>query len=970
MKQAAAFIAGLAEALAREPAREKFLVAPTLRLGRQWLDQAAIIAGGAICRLITPKRLELDLAEPVLRRRGLKPPTRPEKIRLVGLALGRLRRQASPGGYFSRLPASLPLAETLLDALEELEGAGLGNRDSLGQSVKPRAKARELAALLDNFRADLSRARLAGPGEIAAAAREALREGARPAPILILPPAIRESLSPNLGVLLEAWPEEGIISLADEGGETEAVTAFFTADGVANEAREVFRRIQALDLPLDRVEAVCLDPAAYVPALCSAGLEIYGGRLEDLPLTASGGLPADSSRPARRLLAWLDWLENGLQPGILADLLVSGLLGADGPDPSGFPLFRLAGIIRGLPLAGDPADYRRRLKPAAGSDSTGAPAAALAWLRELLDSILPLSSPGGGLELDHPGRILRAARNLLELPDPEAGKLDAYACRLLREEIDLWLPQADWPGFNARAWLAETARGLKVMGLGPMPGRLHVSGLSDGGYAGRNCTFVLGLDDSRFPGSSRENPVLLDRERRKLSPRLVRAGQAAKRREELLFRLAGRARGRLFFSRAEHGSGTGGELFPAAVWEGLRPGPVPAAGNGVVLRPETAEKCLTSRDDWLFCLLAEPGKRFTPADLESWFPHLARGGKALTARASPRFGEYDGLVPEAGIDFFAAAGTLSPSDLERLAACPLDFFFRNILGIASPERYRPEPGQWLAGNVRGSLLHQVFRDFVEKTREEAPDETGWKPLLERILAAEIAREKKRNPVSDPLVAAREENRLREACEIFLAHELELRRSGRPLWLELPLGKPWDNVPPWDRAGDVVLEPAPGRRLRLVGRLDRVDRLEDGELRILDYKTGRSREFPRSDPLRAGRHLQPYLYAEMLESGLAALGQPGKVKEFSYFFPMPRDEGKIVTYLAADLSGAGGRIMAALLELIGNGCFPFTGDKDDAKYSPYLAVYGDVEELAKQAGDKARADPLLGTWAGLRGMGNG
>ncbi|MDR1520364.1 MAG: PD-(D/E)XK nuclease family protein, partial [Planctomycetota bacterium] len=747
---------------------------------------------------------------------------------------------------------------------------------------------------------------------------------------------------------------------------------FFTADTLANEAREVFRRLAALGLRLDQAEAVCLDPAAYAPALIAAGREIFGGRPEDLPLTMSGGLPADVSRPARLLLAWLEWLADGLPPASLADLAASGLIG-DGwlAAAPGILPHQLAGFLLELPIQGQPAEYRAFLRPAAGSGgSRSAREKALSWLGAWVDEVLPMADGRERLALDDAPRVLRAARNLLARPDPAAGKLDAYAAGALLDAIDAWLPLADWPGLDAPAWLEGLASGLRVMGLGPLPGRLHVSGLADGGHSGRACTFILGMDDSRFPGDSRENAALLDRERLLLSPALRLSGHWRRRREDALRGLLDRAGGRLFLSCARIDVRTGRDLFPASLFSQLRgqsAGDETAddAGRGLI-RPAGPEDCLAGRDDWLHTLLAARQNSLTRTDLAPWFPALAQGEAALAERAASRFGAYDGLVPEAGADLFAGRKPLSPSDLERLAACPLDFFLRNLLEVRPPRRFKPEPGRWLAANERGTLLHDVFQRFAEETSDAGADDGSWGPLMERLLAQALEQARRRHPPADDLVRRREERELAGAADIFLANERELRQSGRPAWLELSLGGP-DAAPPWDRIPELVLEPAPGLRLPFMGRIDRVDRLAAGGLSVIDYKTGAAGKFSLDDPLRQGRHLQPLLYILMLERALAMLGRPEEVAEFSYFFPMPRQEGRSIRYRRQALADAGKPVLASLLALIRDGLFPFSNEAADVEYSDYLPVYGDVGELAGQAAGKMRNDPTLAVWAALRGV---
>ncbi|MCH7591416.1 MAG: hypothetical protein IH989_01370 [Planctomycetes bacterium] len=53
------------------------------------------------------------------------------------------------------------------------------------------------------------------------------------------------------------------------------------------------------------------------------------------------------------------------------------------------------------------------------------------------------------------------------------------------------------------------------------PGKLYLTPLERAGYSGRSHLFVLGMDESRFPGGGAEDPILLDDERAAVSGALT-----------------------------------------------------------------------------------------------------------------------------------------------------------------------------------------------------------------------------------------------------------------------------------------------------------------------------------------------------------------------------------------------------------------------------------------------------------------
>lgn len=972
MTETSPFIAALVRGICADPLREKVLLAPSQRVARQWLDRVALLSGGvANVRAATLRRLILDYAGPVLRKRGLHVAGGEEKLRTMGSVMAELKAVSPGAGYFTRLPSSLGLAEMMLRSLEEMETARPDGGEDDFSGIASREKADELTMLLRRCRAERKNAGIAGTADIGDAALTGLSRAPAPLPLVVIPESLLEEADPMERRFLSRWPEQSLLTIPDDAGPCRAELFFHHADCVANEAREVLRKIQEDSLPLDRIEVLCLDEPAYAAALCSAGLEAFGGRVEDLPFTLHAGIPGNYSRPARLLSAWLEWIELDLPAEGLARMLEAGLLGDNRRNAGGISPARLAARLRELPINGSPGEYRRRL---GGDHADEGLTRAEGWLATLLPDILPLANGGERLEPDDASGVLSAARKLLRLGAEGDAKLDAYARRALDDSVAAWQPYADWPGFNAMAWLRRLSDGLRVMGLGPQPGRLHIADIHSGGHSGRERAFILGMDDSRFPGGVRQDPVLLDKERNGISRHLELSRSRRERRERAMSRLLSRLSGTVFISYSRHDATRERELFPAALFTRLMTERNADSGDAVSLRPERPTKCLNRRDDWLHLLLDGRTNSLAPGDFAFWHPHLAAGETALAERASDRFTAWDGYVPEAGRDFSRDGWVLSPTHLEELAKCPQEFFFKRVLRIAPPDRYEPTPGKWLEDNDRGTLLHDLFQDFLAGMLEtgERLEESNFhhhRDVLLELLDRALRRQRRRQPPRDALAYERERGEMLEACVIFLAEEVARQSRGRPLCLEAALGGAKENDPPWNCVEPVALSLPSGGVLRLQGRVDRIDRLNDhGGLVIWDYKTGKSAKFSRSDPFQQGRHLQPYLYAGMLVEMLRREGRPEPVRGFSYFFPMPRDEGRTFSYRWDRLREEGGEIVDDLAAMLTAGAFPFTTDrKDIAVFSEYKPLYGNMDELAARARRKAEADSegARAAWTRLR-----
>ncbi|MBI5569623.1 MAG: PD-(D/E)XK nuclease family protein [Desulfomonile tiedjei] len=1056
---------------------EKWIVAPSLRVGHQWLDTIALAGQPVVnARIKTLKGLALELAGPEMARSGVSLISSTGSLVLVDRLLDGLR--SAPSAYLASLPPGQGLSKTVLSSITALRLANLGPDELERSSFEEPAKARDLQYLLNGWLEALQRDRLMDYAAILeiAAARLAAEGSLSPNKVLVLIPeesdltALERRLVDALPAGMLVWlpvdrprmDETVATPIETDSGLLQWLPApsrapqpfqdgsakIFRAVGEANEVREVLRRCLAEGYPLDQVELLHTDAATYVPLVYETFVRLRqdgGSSAFDLPVTFAEGIPARYARPGRALAAWMEWIREGYPQDLLERMIRDGLLhipdtqrslwpqakenhpqitqiNADGrlkarmisspsaldlrPSADGLPenlrgttrnreivvqedrfsFADLAAVFRTMPIAAGRERYENILAgrtaglpeegeasdEAAGESSCGPDLEGLRPIQDLLRGLLAVTPDPQATGQT----LLQAARVFVADLARSHSELDNYARQALVDHIDdlaRWLEDGrTMPGLDLWDWLAALPAEARVGGSGPRPGCLHVAGIESGGYSGRRYTFIVGLDDRRFPGAGLNDPLLLDSERRNVSADLPTAAQQLVRRTERFALLLARLRGTVTLSFPAFDLKDDRELFPSPVivsafriLSGNHDGdqadlmrwlPVPASFAG-----DTEDGCLDETEWWLWRLCGTEKVQNPQQVVSELFPHLARGHTAIESRASADFTVYDGRIvdPPADLDpTSSSARAMSSSALETIGACPLRYFFKYVLDVQPPKELRRDAGQWLNAGEFGELLHEVFYEFMNELirQRRAPLFDRDLPRLISILDGRVENYRKRFPPPSESALRRQRTELLRAAHIFLKEEEVLSRTNRPLFLEVSVGRGSRNLKSdLDRAGAVAIEVAPHRAVKVTGRLDRVDRLiggSDSDFAICDYKTGSDSKYRKPDPFWNGRILQHAIYMELAEALLRGkIARKPRVVHFDYFLTSLRGRGHRVRIRPEQLAAARS-IVDNLCRIVGEGCFLATNDaKTDCKYCDYRTICVDVEATAQAAAQK-------------------
>ena len=991
---------------------EKWLVAPSLRVGTQWLD--AVTASGQPVlnvRLKTLTSLALGLAAPEMERRGC---AFAHGVRIELLLDGIISRLRSVKGYFSRLESGPRLVSAVAATLRDLRLAGIGADRLQPDLFEVASKGHDLAALLSEYHKELEERRLVDYADVLRLAAERLAGDASYLPegcLVILPEDMYRDLRALERALWEALPEANRAVLAvDRAGKPrdgdncdaallawinrpgdapaprgDGTADIFRAVGEVNEVRGVLRRCVERGIPLDQVEILHTQAGTYLPLvyeLASRHAAEPGG---PVPVTFAEGIPVGYSRPGRALKLWISWIREGYPRSILSCMIRDGLLQVEEKGDQGPVFSRLATELESLPIGAGREGYLAVIDAAIAvlEKQAGVSAKAmeendhgvagltgrqslpvLRALRSLLQDLLRHApQPGNNWKLSLEGVDYFLRRRVRCL-----NELDAYALRRLLEEtakLSECLQNEDPSCLDLLDWLARLIGTAAVEGKGPRPGCLYVAPLWEGGHSGRPHTFIIGLDDGRFPFAGDQDPLLLDYERERISEHLPTASKHLAASMERIAEVIARTRGCITLSYCCRSLEDDRDMFPSPALvaayrilsgnhDGLQEDFLEWLPPPVSFAPVKEEECVDDDEWWLHKLCGKRAFEDPEKRVGSAFPHLGMGLVARQARESPAFTIYDGYVPQAGEDLDPGGPqgpVLSASRLEKLGRCPLEYFFRYLLDIEPPKVYLPDSSTWLDQSEKGNLLHAVFRRFMRRLQKE-----GRLPKLKRdletlheILQAEISAWAKIKPPPNREAFEADVGEMSRTAHIFLQEEERICRFRRPLYFEAAIGLEAEGEGnPIDSPDPAVLALPGGRTVRARGYIDRVDELLEegkGSIVVCDYKTGSSRSYDRRDPFRKGRRLQSAFYLALAEASLEKRHPGAGIAYFEYFFPNASEHGERLRWSREQLE-PGRSVIAHLCEMLARGCFPFTDQAEDVRYSEYLPAFGDVAKAAK------------------------
>lgn len=258
---------------------------------------------------------------------------------------------------------------------------------------------------------------------------------------------------------------------------------------------------------------------------------------------------------------------------------------------------------------------------------------------------------------------------------------------------------------------------------------------------------------------------------------------------------------------------------------------------------------------------------------------------------------------------------ISVTEVDRLKADPYAFYARKMLELGSLDPVDADPSAaW-----RGTAVHAVLQAWFE---QDGCDPAKLRARAEAMLADER---------THPMMRALWQPRLMEAIDWIAGQIAENAAAGRTVLAVEQRGE-------LDFAG-----------VKLSGTFDRVDRMADGTLAIVDYKTGQP---PSAKAVRAGYSLQLGLLGLIAEEG-GFTGISGTASAFEYWSLAKKGDGFGFVATPVDPAGKRDRIPTDEFVAIAGSNFHeavqawLTGDAPfTAKLHPEFAPYAEYDQLMR------------------------
>ena len=341
-------------------------------------------------------------------------------------------------------------------------------------------------------------------------------------------------------------------------------------------------------------------------------------------------------------------------------------------------------------------------------------------------------------------------------------------------------------------------------------------------------------------------------------------------------------------------------------------------------------------------------------------------GKARYHRNSIAITKWDGRVP-ANTATIAGIGSqddpISPSALETWASCPYRYFLSRILRLSAPPE--DDEDDTISALDKGSLVHKILERFANEGQSDFEQ-------LRKLAEQEFQTAEERGVTGHHLLWEVTKGEILAGLRQFLDAEAKWFGDNAPVASkpEISFGPPSPRTGQETDLGEVSVAVDGLGEVWFSGKIDRLDALDDGEVRVRDFKTGRPDKYTSGETTQNavtvanGQALQLPVYTTA-----ARPIYPKVPVKASYSFPLastPRNDGR-----PYDDKKDAAEFHTTLQRIVGTaraGIFPATPDGDAERGN---CRYCDFKQLCptrrRQIWErKGRHDPAVAPYNHLGG----
>lgn len=244
--------------------------------------------------------------------------------------------------------------------------------------------------------------------------------------------------------------------------------------------------------------------------------------------------------------------------------------------------------------------------------------------------------------------------------------------------------------------------------------------------------------------------------------------------------------------------------------------------------------------------------------------HTLQSGKSIARYTPAPIEKTPHVLDLLNQQFIGPNALLSPSAINKYMRCQLQFYYRYIAGIKEPDE--PADEQELDNRIFGNIFHQAADTLYHQLPKHVTREALDQLLKSKIAIGKAVDDAFHEELPHALIGGLHLIN-REVIIRYLRQLIEIDKALAPfdiLGLECDVYRELA-VSDGQSAGSLLL--------RLGGRIDRLDQMSDGRIRVVDYKTSSKKiKYLNSvedifDPAKIHDHsdyyLQTFTYADIV-----------------------------------------------------------------------------------------------------------